>query len=147
MTFQSRIDKRFVSFIILVMLSVVCFAGGTLLFSATTIWEWLPFIFLVVVVALCFWMLVTVKYVITAQQLNVQAGPITSTIPYEKITRIERFRGMGYTSGGYKLHLAGDGFEIYYSNGWFGSVRISPQQDEQFLKEIRRHLSNGLIDL
>lgn len=89
----------------------------------------------------------TVKYVITEQQLNVQAGPIKNTIPYEKITRIERFRGLGYTSGGYKLHLAGDGFEIFYSNGWFGSVRISPQQDEQFLKEIRRHLSNDSTDL
>ncbi|GAK00128.1 hypothetical protein JCM19055_3200 [Geomicrobium sp. JCM 19055] len=136
-----------VVFITVVMMSVVSLAGDTLLFSASTLWEWLPFIFLFVVAALCFWMLMTVKYVITEQQLNVQAGLIKSTIPYQKITRIERFRGLGYTSGGYKLHLVGDGFEIYYSNGWFGSVRISPQQDEQFLKEIRRHLSNDSIDL
>ncbi|EZH64785.1 hypothetical protein DH09_19910 [Bacillaceae bacterium JMAK1] len=147
MTFQSRIDKRFVAFIILVMLSVVCFAGGTLLFSATTIWEWLPFIFLVVVVSLCFWMLGTVKYVVMAQKLIVRAGPVKSTIPYQKINRIERFRGMGYTSGGYKFHLAGDGLEIYYSTGLLGSVRISPQQDERFIKEIRKHLSNDSIYL
>ncbi|WP_042419016.1 PH domain-containing protein [Geomicrobium sp. JCM 19038] len=147
MTFRSRVDKRMVVFIIVVMMSVVSLAGSTLFFSVSTLWVWLPFIFLIVVVALCFWMLMTVKYVITEQQLNVQAGPIKNTIPYEKITRIERFRGLGYTSGGYKLHLAGDGFEIFYSNGWFGSVRISPQQDEQFLKEIRRHLSNDSTDL
>lgn len=138
MVFRSKVDNFFIIFLIIIVLSI-----GALAF--------LPFVLddvqnrlittliLFIMIGFILWISFSIKYIFTNQYLLVKGGPIKSKILYENITKLSPTTDV-FT--GYRILSARDALEVYYKNAMLGSVKISPENKQEFIDELKKRCTN-----
>lgn len=90
------------------------------------------------------WGTFNIRYTLTDNYLYIKGGPLRSKIPYEAITKISPTTTSMFV--GYRMMSAKNGIEIYYKTGMWGSVQISPENEDVFLEQLKIRCSNVIID-
>ena len=137
MVFRSKLDVFFGSFMLIVVLiigvatfSPIFLEDGTELVSILTMIS----LFLVLI-GFILWSIFSVKYVFHQDYLYVKGGLFRSKIPYVKITKVSPTSAI-FT--GYRIMSARDGIEVFYKTSFSGSVKISPSNKKEFIKELKK---------
>ena len=82
--------------------------------------------------------MLSIRYEMLDDYLLVKGGPFRSKIRYEDITKVEAGQfSVADTLVGYRVMSARDGVEIHYKTAIMGSIRISPNNKEKFIKELK----------
>jgi hypothetical protein len=92
-----------------------------------------------IMIGFILWIVMSIRYIISENYLFVKGGPFRSKIPYEEITKINKTNDL-FT--GYRILSSTDAIEIFYISAKLGSIKISPQESEQFISEIKKRCSN-----
>nr|WP_231784159.1 PH domain-containing protein [Lentibacillus sp. JNUCC-1] len=75
--------------------------------------------------------------------MYIKGGPFRSRIAYKDITRVSPSHDV-FT--GYRVLSSRDGLELFYTTGLMGSVKISPEDQGMFLKELQERAPDVQID-
>ncbi|SHM68933.1 PH domain-containing protein [Gracilibacillus kekensis] len=89
---------------------------------------------------LILWPVLHIKYIFYEDYLLIIGGPFRNKITYEDITRIEDSHDL-WT--GYRILSSKNGIEIFYKSGFWGSIKISPDNKQKFINELLKR--NKLI--
>lgn len=81
------------------------------------------------------WTAFFIKYVFYKDFLLVKGGPIRSKIPYDEITQISFANDM---YSGFRILSSKDAIEILYKKALLRSVKVSPENKELFISEIKK---------
>jgi len=146
MEFRPRYDRKFVAFLVVSFLLIL----GVCAFAIVSDWEGegreaVRFVAPIFALAIGFiaWNMLSIKYVLNMDELYVQGGPFRSRIPYGNIVRVAPTRNVW---SGYRLTTAFDAIEIFYRKARLGSVKITPQDPERFIAELKKRCPNALFD-
>lgn len=137
MTFKSKIDLPF-SIMMITSIAVLAIVGFlpffldepldfwsvTILFTAT-----LPAILLLIL------MTFTTRYIFHDDYLHAKSALFGSKIPYRDIYKVHSTANF---ISGYRIMTSKDGLEINSRSIGFGSVRISPQNKDRFIEELKK---------
>jgi hypothetical protein len=85
--------------------------------------------------AFLIWIWADIRYEMREDYLFVKGGPFRSRIAYNDITRITLSKNIWF---GYRLLASMDAIEIHYKTGLLGSVKISPEEKEVFIEELKK---------
>nr|WP_126429682.1 PH domain-containing protein [Brevibacillus marinus] len=145
MVFRSKVDKFFVAVISISVLLILAVCLIPLFFDhgRTTTDTIIVLSLCMLSIGFVLWPAFSIQYVFYPDHLLVKGGPFRSKIPYETITKVSPTREI-FT--GYRLLSAKDGLEIFYTSALFGSVKISPQDSELFIAELKKRCPNMQID-
>lgn len=142
MIMRSKMDRFFIIFTILLVLVT----GVLLLFPLfiIDIQEEIVTVYIlislfVIITGLFLWIVLSAKYIFNDAYLLVKGGPFRSRIPYENITKVADTTDI---LTGYRLLSARDAIEVFYTNAAMGSVKISPENKQQFIKELKKRCPN-----
>lgn len=144
MVFRAKIDSFFISIMsitILVMSSALLipiFLDKKISMLDTII----VFSLFIITVGFIIWSAFSIKYIFYDDYLFVKGGPFRSRILYQEITKVSPTKDI-YT--GFRLLSSKSGIEIFYKSGTFGSVKISPKENELFLSELKKRCPNVII--
>lgn len=150
MHFRSKFDPFFVVIfsVIMVFITAVFFVPlGLELNSGRTFstGEWSIILSLYLPsVGLMLWTFFGIKYVIHDDHLYVQGGPIRSRIRYSDITKVTSSMDL---YAGLKLVTSKKGIEIHYRTALLGSVKISPNELELFLAELKKRCPDAVFQV
>lgn len=81
------------------------------------------------------WVSFAVSYEFKDEYLFVKGGPLKSRIRYDEITKVSKTRDI---FSGYRMLSARDSIEVFYKSGLMGSVKISPENESQFIAELKK---------
>ncbi|MFB4159618.1 PH domain-containing protein [Geomicrobium sp. JSM 1781026] len=146
MTFKSRVNYPYV---ITVHFGLFLLLGGAALHLYTnfTVWGTVIFVLLFSSVLLIVMLIWATRYDFHEQYLEIRAGLIKIRVVYDDVYMVQRFNGLGLFSGEFKLHLAGDGIEMFIRNGSFGNVRVSPRDEQSFISELRERARHAAFEI
>ncbi|SEP55634.1 PH domain-containing protein [Piscibacillus halophilus] len=85
------------------------------------------------------WVYYGVKYVFYDEYLYVKGGPFRSKIHYKDITQVAPTDDI---LTGYRILSSRDAIEIFYRTAILGSVKISPQNKDEFIDELIKRCPN-----
>lgn len=85
------------------------------------------------------WISADICYVLNEDHLFVKAGPIRRRIPYEEITKVVPSSDI-FT--GFRMLSSIDGLEVSYKSAFMGGVKISPENKELFVTELKKRCRN-----
>lgn len=141
MTFRAKIDSFFVSFITIIILLI---GAVTLLPALIDKEASLTDIIIITIVFIgiegfIIWTSFFIKYSFNKEFLLVRGGLFHSKIPYEKIKKVTPTKNI-FT--GYRILSSKQGLELFYDTGIFGSVKISPLNEEEFINELKKRCPN-----
>jgi len=88
------------------------------------------------------WYTFSVKYTFNDKHLIVKGAFFRSRILYKDIIFVSHLEKTLDTLVGYRLMTAKSGLEIAYKTGLMGSVKISPEDEELFLLELKKRCPN-----
>ncbi|MGG2065647.1 PH domain-containing protein [Bacillus sp. S14(2024)] len=89
------------------------------------------------------WVIFGIRYELREKSLYARCGPFWCNVPYENITGVHPTDDMLM---GFRPAAAFHGVEIHYPNALFGSVKLSPENEELFIKTLLAkcpHLQNS----
>ncbi|ANB58428.1 bacterial PH domain protein [Anoxybacillus sp. B7M1] len=137
MTFRSKIDAYFITFIVIAILfiGIVTIAPLIIDKEITTSTIVIMLSIFLFSVGFLLWSIFSIKYIFYEDYLLVKGGPFKSKIAYQEITKIAPTKDI-FT--GYRLLTSKNGIEIFYKSATLGSVKISPEETERFMSEIRK---------
>lgn len=139
MSFRSKRDRTFIRFvtvaIIIVALATLWPIVYELFFAAipdvTAVWV------LIAVFLLCvgflLWVSFDIEYTFKDDYLFVRGGPVRSKISYEDISKVSKTSNILV---GYRILSSKDALEVHYKKAFMGSVIISPEKQDIFLKVL-----------
>lgn len=143
MTFRSKVDRVFV---ISIGIAILIIAASC--FFPYFIEDEVPVqagIILTATFLLCtgfvVWISTDILYVLNEDHLFVKAGPIRRRIPYGEITKVTPNHDI-FT--GFRLLSSSDGLEVSYKSALMGGVKISPEDKERFVTELKKRCPNIL---
>ncbi|WP_391206445.1 PH domain-containing protein [Psychrobacillus sp. L4] len=137
MTFKSKRDR---TFIILIMVASVLIALATLLpivielffmEAPDMIAVWITLVLFLLCEGFILWVSLDIEYTFKENYLFVRGGLFRSKIPFEDIMKVNPTSNILV---GYRVLSSTDALEIHYKNAIMGSVIISPENREEFLK-------------
>lgn len=144
MVFHSRKDAAYLS--VMAVIILIIFSGvllPVLLGSVASVGEKTVRIFLFSLsLGFLLWFIYSMKYTFHEKHLLVRGAFIRSRIPYENITSVSSLSGFLQTMSGFQMLTARSGLEISYDKGNIGGVKISPQNEEEFLVELQKRCPN-----
>ncbi|MFC7373471.1 PH domain-containing protein [Fictibacillus iocasae] len=146
MTFRAERDRFFILTTLLIVLVTATVIFIPLLFDKSATqedWIIVSCIFLGTN-AFVLWPFLFITYTFHEEYLQVAGGPVRSKIKYRDITKVARTTDI---LTGYRMHSSLNSIEIFYNTGWTGSVKISPQQQEWFMEELKKRCPNMILDL
>ncbi|SET71888.1 PH domain-containing protein [Oceanobacillus limi] len=146
MIFRSKVDNTFkiLIYIFVILFGIISFSP-LLLFDNPSSFDIITLVLLFVVsTGLLFWTTHFIRYIFFQDHLYVKAGLFRSKIKYNEITKITKTKNF-FT--GYRLMAATDGIQIYYKSALLGSIKISPDDLESFISEIKKRCPNVKINL
>ncbi|MFC4408854.1 PH domain-containing protein [Chungangia koreensis] len=85
------------------------------------------------------WISIDIRYKLNDDHLFIKAGPIRRRIPYNEITRVSPNRDI-FT--GFRILSSSDGLEVSYKSAIMGGVKISPENKELFVTELKKRCPN-----
>lgn len=137
MVFRSKVDGFFIMFLFSTILIIglasflpLFFGDGIGLSEFVVVTS----LFLVIT-SLILWCAFSIEYVFHQDHLLVKGGPFRSRISYEEITKVSPTVAI-FT--GYRILSAKNSLELFYNNGFLGSVKISPENRNEFLMELKK---------
>lgn len=140
LTFRAKVDSFFIGFMavaIVIISSVYLFPlyrdylKGTLTSSTTAVVLTLLFLS----VGFLLWVTLFIKYEFRDVYLFVKGGPVKSRIRYEDVTKVSPSTDI---LTGYRILSAKKSIEIFYKTSVFGSVKITPRDEQAFLNELKK---------
>lgn len=139
MTFKSKRDRTFISFIsvavVIIGLSTLLPAVFELFFTKspdmTAVWITVGLFLLCA--GFIVWISFDIEYTFTDEYLFVRGGLFRSKIPYEDITKVNQTSNILV---GYRILSSKDALEIHYKKALMGSVIISPKEQATFLQVL-----------
>ena len=141
MVFRSKVDRVFV-----ITIGIAIFILAASCFFPYLLEEEVPLLagaILTGTFLLCtgfiVWISVDIRYVLDEDHLFVKAGPIRRRIPYEEITKVTPNRDI-FT--GFRILSSSDGLEVSYKSAIMGGVKISPENKELFVEELKKRCPN-----
>ena len=149
MEFRSKIDRTFVT---LMSIVIVFIALATLwpvayeLFytnSPDYIAIWIMVALFLVCTGFLVWISLDIQYTFYDDYLYVKGGPFRSKIKYKDMTKVNSSSNI---LAGYRILSSKDALEIHYKYSLLGSIIISPENQEQFVKlllEKAPHVVHG----
>ncbi|SEN80136.1 PH domain-containing protein [Paenisporosarcina quisquiliarum] len=149
MTFRSKRDW---TFIILLVITLIIIAVATLwpvvyelFFTKHPEYPaiWIMIALFVVIAGMLLWISVDIHYTFYDDYLYVKGGPFRSKIKYMDMTKVNKSSNILV---GYRILSSKDALEIHYKHSLMGSVIISPDNQEQFVKvliEKAAHINHG----
>lgn len=90
-----------------------------------------------------FWIIFGIRYELREKSLYARCGPLWCNVPYENITGVHPTDDMLI---GFRPAAAFHGVEVHYPNALFGSVKLSPENEELFIQTLLAkcpHLQNS----
>ncbi|MED0959042.1 PH domain-containing protein [Bacillus paramycoides] len=137
MTFHSKIDKFFLFIIFFAIFTIGASTLLPLLFDdeATTTDLYILLSIFFISSGFLLWSSFSITYTFYEDQLFVKGGPFRSKIPYGHITKISKTDNILI---GYRILSSKDCYEIFYTSGALGSVKISPKDPERFISELQK---------
>ncbi|WP_208590074.1 PH domain-containing protein [Gracilibacillus suaedae] len=146
MFFRSRVDAFFVHFIWITIFIIALASFFPLFIEGATE---LPVILILtstffIVTGFILWCTFSVKYVFYQDYLLVKGGPFKSKIRYTNITKVSPTRDI-FT--GYRILSSRDAIEIFYTTAALGSVKISPNDKEEFITELKKRCPHAQIQI
>ena len=149
MTFRSKRDW---TFIILLVIALIIIAVATLwpvvyelFFTKHPEYPaiWIMIALFVVIAGMLLWIFIDIHYTFYDDYLYVKGGPFRSKIKYKDMTKVNKSSNILV---GYRILSSKDALEIHYKHSLMGSVIISPDNQEQFVKvliEKAAHINHG----
>ncbi|WP_439875290.1 PH domain-containing protein [Bacillus mycoides] len=137
MTFHSKIDKFFLFIIFFAIFTIGASTLLPLFFDdeATTTDLYILLSTFFVSSGFLLWSSFSITYTFYENHLFVKGGPFRSKIPYVHITKISKTDNILI---GYRILSSKDCYEIFYTSGAWGSVKISPKDPEKFISELQK---------
>ncbi|WP_329762748.1 PH domain-containing protein [Bacillus nitratireducens] len=137
MTFHSKIDKFFLFIIFFAIFTIGAPTLLPLFFDdeATTTDLYILLSIFFVSSGFLLWSSFSITYTFYENHLFVKGGPFRSKIPYSHITKISKTDNILI---GYRILSSKDCYEIFYTSGALGSVKISPKDPEKFISELQK---------
>lgn len=139
MKFRSKIDRTFK---IMMSVALVIVALATLwpvayeLFytnSPEYLAIWIMVALFVVCASFLLWITIDIHYTFNDDYLFVKGGPFRSKIKYKDMTKVNKSSNILV---GYRILSSKDALEIHYKSALMGSIIISPDNQEKFLKVL-----------
>ena len=137
MVFRSRRDQYFSIMMAIVIVVIAAVTLLPILFDKSATLGTVLFMvgLFLFTTAFLLWIIFSIKYVFEDDHLFVKGGPFRSRIPYDEITLVTRATDILV---GYRILTSKDALEIFYQRGLLGSIKISPRDQEAFLKELKK---------
>ncbi|WP_110926221.1 PH domain-containing protein [Bacillus massiliglaciei] len=146
MEFRSKMDRFFALILTVTSLVILAVSLLPLVFDKSRS----PFD-IILVLTLCvlavgflWWIVCSIKYVFFQDYLLVKGGFFRSRIPYQDIIKVSPVKEV-FT--GYRLLSAKNGLELFYTSASLGSVKISPNERERFISELKARCPNVRVDV
>ena len=140
MHFSAKKDKTYLS--IMGLLSLFIFVSLILPLITNIDWTVQTAVIRCVIfggsIAFLSWFILSLSYTFHENHLLVKGAFIQKQIPYDHITNVRHIDGISEMLSGFQLLTAKKGLEISYNSGVVGSVKISPQDEEAFLAELKK---------
>ncbi|WP_391119042.1 PH domain-containing protein [Psychrobacillus sp. L3] len=139
MTFKSKRDR---TFMILIMMASALIAMATLLPVVIELFfmeapdmkaVWITLVLFLLCEGFILWVSLDIEYTFKEDYLFVRGGLFRSKIPFEDITKVNPTSNILV---GYRILSSTDALEIHYKKAFMGSVIISPENREEFLKVL-----------
>jgi len=142
MTFHSKMDTFFLSIISFAIFTTGAVTILPLIFDdeATTTDAYILLTIFFLSSGFLLWCSFSITYTFYEDYLFVKGGPFRSKIPYSHITKISKTDNILI---GYRILSSKDCYEIFYTSGALGSVKISPKDPERFVSELKKRCSFG----
>ncbi|MEK4082438.1 PH domain-containing protein [Psychrobacillus sp. FSL K6-1415] len=149
MTFRSKRDR---TFIILLVVALIIIAFATLwpvvyelFFTKNPEYPaiWIMTAMFLIITGMLLWIFIDIQYTFYDDYLYVKGGPFRSKIRYEDITKVNKTSNILV---GYRILSSKDALEVHYKHSLMGSIIISPDNQEQFVKvliEKAAHINHG----
>ncbi|MCK1999360.1 PH domain-containing protein [Psychrobacillus psychrodurans] len=149
MTFRSKRDR---TFIILLVVALIIIAFATLwpvvyelFFTKNPEYPaiWIMTAMFLIITGMLLWIFIDIQYTFYDDYLYVKGGPFRSKIRYEDITKVNKTSNILV---GYRILSSKDALEVNYKHSLMGSIIISPDNQEQFVKvliEKAAHINHG----
>ncbi|MFJ8528308.1 PH domain-containing protein [Bacillus sp. NPDC094106] len=87
---------------------------------------------------------IEIRYIFAKKYLLVKSGYFRSYIAYEDIEKVTKTKNILV---GYRIAGSSDAIEIFYKLAPFGSIKISPKEQEKFVTELRKRCPNMVVDI
>ncbi|MEZ0482205.1 PH domain-containing protein [Planococcus sp. SSTMD024] len=144
MTFRSKIDSFFIRILFAAILFIAAVSFIPLWFDDAPL---SAFVIVTstffVTTALILWTTFAIHYIFKENHLVVKAGPFRSRIPYNSILKVAPTRDI-FT--GYRLLSSRDALELINNTTMFGTVKISPENQEAFIAELKKRCPELKLD-
>lgn len=137
MTFNSKIDLPF-SIMIFLSIAVIALAGAFPFFlgeSASFSTIILLLIVIIPIILLLILMTFNTRYIFHDDYLQAKSLFFGSKIPYRDIYKVHPTDNF---ISGYRIMTSKDGLEIHSRSIGFGSVKISPENKDLFIEELKK---------
>ncbi|TFB23268.1 hypothetical protein E3U55_05475 [Filobacillus milosensis] len=146
MVFRSKVDQFFINIICISIIITGIAILWPILFDPEMTDGILLMLLSIFIVTTGFivWVSFDIKYTMFEDYLLVKAGPVRSKISYEEITLITTTKDI-FT--GYRLLSSRDALEVFYKSGWMGSVKISPEDKQSFISEIKKRSPDVKVNI
>ena len=139
MEFRSKMDRTFkimmsVALIILA-LATLWPVAYELFFSNSPEYPaiWIMIALFLVCTGFLLWISLDIHYIFYDDYLSVKGGPFRSKIKYKDMTMVNKSSNILV---GYRILSSKDALEIHYKHSLMGSIIISPDNQEQFLRAL-----------
>lgn len=137
MTFKSKIDFPY-SIMMIISIAVLAIVGFFPFFLDEPLDFWSVTILLAAAlpaILLLILMTFTARYIFHDDYLHAKSALFGSKIPYRDIYKVHPTANF---ISGYRIMTSKDGLEIHSRSIGFGSVRISPQNKDRFIDELKK---------
>jgi hypothetical protein len=94
---------------------------------------WIMTAMFLIITGMLLWIFIDIQYTFYDDYLYVKGGPFRSKIRYEDITKVNKTSNILV---GYRILSSKDALEVHYKHSLMGSIIISPDNQEQFLKVL-----------
>ena len=145
MKFRSKIDRTFIVMmsvaLVIVALATLWPVAYELFFTNSPEYPaiWIMIALFLVCIGFLIWISLDIHYIFYDNHLYVKGGPFRSKIKYKDITKVNKTSNI---LAGYRILSSKDALEIHYKNSLMGSIIISPDNQEQFLKVLFEKVSH-----
>ena len=134
MTFLPKFDRSFQDYMITVMLFCAgCFFIPFVILSFDLMLFWFMVGLYVVVIGMFLWTMFSTRYRFRQSYLYLTGGFIRIKIPYKNISHVTRTFEI---RAGLHLMTSKDGLIIYFQSTVLTEFKISPNKQQDFLKEL-----------
>lgn len=100
---------------------------------------WIMIALFLVCTAFILWISLDIHYVLYDDYLYVKGGPFRSNIKYKDMTKVNKTSNILV---GYRILSSKDALEIHYKHSLMGSIIISPDNQDQFIKVLLEKASH-----